>query len=85
MAFPFNHRITWADFVEQFIRTIVCYWPGSTRSLVLSLRAGSVMLTAVLLAGLWRVATMMSWIADGVIAIGACLLFAYCFERSEGE
>jgi len=28
---------------------------------------------------------MISWIADGLIATAACLLFAYFFERSEGE
>ena len=77
--------VTWADFVDQFIRRMVRYWPGSTRSLVLSLRVGHVMLTTVLLVGLWRVTAMMSWIADGLIATAACLLFAYFFERSEGE
>ena len=82
MAFPSNHRITWADFFEQFIRAMVCYWPGSKRSLVLSLRVAYVMLATVLVLGLWRVTAMMSWIADGLIATAACLVFAYVFERS---
>ena len=85
MAFPSNDRMTWTDFVEQFIRTMVCNWPGSTRSLVLSLRVGYVVLSTVLLVGLWRVTAMMSWLADGLMATAACLLFAYFFERSEGD
>jgi hypothetical protein len=64
MAFTSNHRITSADFVEQFIRTMVCHWPGSMRSLVLSLRVGYVMLTTVLVLGLWRVGTWEVPIAD---------------------
>jgi len=74
-----------ADFVEQFIRAISCHWPGSTRSLVLTLRAGNVLLGTALVWGLWRVTGMMSWVADSLIAAAACLLFAYFFERSEGE
>jgi hypothetical protein len=85
MAFRSDHRITWADLVAQFIRTMVCNWPGSTRSLVLSLRVSYVIFSTVLLVGLWRVTAMMSWLADGLMATVACLLFAYFFERSEGE
>jgi hypothetical protein len=80
-----NHRSTWPDLFDEIVRTIVVSWPGSTRSLVLWLRVGYVIFAAILLVVLWRVAARASWVVDGLVAVAACLLFAYLFERSDDE
>ena len=85
MTFQQKHRLTWGEFFDQCLRAMVYHWPGSTRSLVLSLRVGYVILITALLVVLWRFTANVSWVVDGLIATAACLLFAYFFERSEDE
>jgi hypothetical protein len=85
MAFQQKHGLTWGEFLDQCLRAMLYHWPGSTRSLVLSLRVGYVILITAVLVVLWRLTAMVSWVVDGLIATAACLLFAYFFERSEGE
>ena len=80
-----DHRLSWPEFFDRAVRMMMFYWPGSTRSLVLSLRLGYVIFTTVALGVIWRLAAMVSWVVDAAIAVVACLLFAYFFERSENE
>jgi hypothetical protein len=67
--------------IQQIFAATIRAWPWSSHRLILMLRVSEWLGASLVLVLAWWLMAALPSAVDAVIAILACLAFAYCFER----